>query len=101
MRSYARRTDANHAEFLKTLAKFQVPYRDLSAVGKGCPDILALIKGTWCLIEVKDGKKPPSARELTPDQEDFHKYVQAKGGKIFVLKDVKELYELLGARWAA
>jgi hypothetical protein len=37
----------------------------LAAVGCGCPDLLVGYRGKWWLAEVKDGEKPPSARELT------------------------------------
>ena len=48
---------------------------DLSTVGGGCPDLLVYHPATkrLQLIEVKDGRKPPSARPLTPDQVKFHK----------------------------
>lgn len=45
----------------------------LAALGKGVPDLLCAFRGRLVLVEVKDGSKPPSARKLTPDQEQFHK----------------------------
>lgn len=71
----AAKVDANHAEVVRALRSIGCDVLDLSAVGKGCPDLLVV----WPtapfrqeLFEVKDGAKPPSARRLTPDQERFH-----------------------------
>ena len=71
----AARTDQNQSEIVAALRGAGCWVMDLSAVGKGCPDLL--VHGPvhpWqlVLIEVKDGAKPPSARKLTPDQLRFH-----------------------------
>jgi hypothetical protein len=46
--------------------------QSLASVGRGCPDLLVGFKGRNLLLEVKDGRKPPSARELTDDQKKWH-----------------------------
>lgn len=71
----AARVDANQAEIVRVLRQAGCGVLDLSAVGKGCPDLL--VHGPcypWRhhLLEVKDGSKPPSERKLTPDQQRFH-----------------------------
>jgi hypothetical protein len=71
----ARRVDANQAEIVAEFRKCGYSVLDLSGVGQGCPDLLVRRKakgGVLMLVEVKDGKKPPSARELTPPQVKFH-----------------------------
>ena len=70
MRRAARR-DANHAEVRDGLRAAGCKVLDLGAVGKGCPDLLVGFRGRLRLLEVKDGSKPPSARELTPDEQAF------------------------------
>lgn len=67
-----KRVDANQVEIVKILRKFGCSVLILSSVGKGCPDILAGFKGQNYLIEIKDGKKPPSARKLTEHEQKFH-----------------------------
>jgi hypothetical protein len=69
----AARTDDNHAEIVLELMAHGCDVLSLAAVGNGCPDLLAWSQ--WAghqLLEVKDGRKPPSARKLTPAQVKFH-----------------------------
>lgn len=66
----AARTDANHREIVDALRKVGCVVHDTSALGGGFPD-LVVKAARVLLMEVKDGKKPPSARRLTPEQEKF------------------------------
>ena len=69
----AAKIDANQVEVVKALRAAGVRVLSLAAVGKGCPDLLCEHpQGRFRLIEVKDGKLPPSARRLTLAQEEFH-----------------------------
>lgn len=68
----AAKVDANHAVIVGGLRACGAKVLSLAAVGKGCPDLLVLHRGQLRLLEVKDGRKPPSARALTPDQVAFH-----------------------------
>lgn len=71
----AAKVDANQSEIVQALRQAGCSVLDLSAVGKGCPDLLVTTP-VWPhelrLLEVKDGSKPPSHRKLTADQETFH-----------------------------
>ena len=67
-----KRTDENHREIMLDLRKLGYSVLDLSAVGSGCPDILAGKNGVNYLFEIKNPKKPPSKRKLTKDQVEFH-----------------------------
>lgn len=92
----AAKVDANHAEIVAALRSAGCGVLDLSAVGNGCPDLL--VHGPtypWrhTLMEVKDGRKPPSARKLTPDQERFH---EAWKGFIYVVRSVEEALAAAG-----
>lgn len=71
MRRAAKRDD-NHAEIVAALRKAGGLVLDLGAVGGGCPDLLVWRAGVFKLLEVKDGAKSASRRELTPDQVKFH-----------------------------
>lgn len=74
--SYAKRRDRNHAEIRDGLRKRGVDVLDLGNAGNGVPDLGAIHAVTLLgiFIEVKDWKKPPSARELTPAEQEFASY---------------------------
>lgn len=62
------RIDANQPQIIAALRKAGASVQPLHTVGGGVPDLLVGYRGRNLLIEVKDGGKPPSARELTEDQ---------------------------------
>lgn len=68
----AARTDANQAEIVEVLRQIGATVCVLSAIGKGCPDLLVGVHGVNYLMELKDGSKPPSARKLTRDEVLWH-----------------------------
>lgn len=65
------RTDANQPDVVAALRAMGVDVLVLSAIGRGCPDLLLHYRGHQALCEVKDGSRPPSERELTEDQVEF------------------------------
>lgn len=67
----AARVDANHAEVVKALRKAGCSVASLASVGAGIPDLVVGIRGVNLLLEIKDGSKPPSARQLTDDEKAF------------------------------
>lgn len=92
----AARTDDNQAAIVKALRSAGCGVVSLAAIGNGVPDLLVsrpTWPHAWILLEVKDGAKPPSARELTPDQVKFHEAVR---GPCKVVKDVAEALEAVG-----
>lgn len=66
------RVDANQKEIVSALRKLGCSVTSLANVGAGVPDLLVGYKGVNYLLEVKNGKKPPSERRLTSDQQTFH-----------------------------
>ena len=75
--SYAKRTDANHAEIRDALRKAGYPVLDLSGCGMGIPDLSVLVDANRKIsifLEVKDGSKPPSARKLTDAEVKFSEF---------------------------
>ena len=68
----AAKVDRNQSEIVAALRKAGATVQILSAVGKGCPDLLAGFRGANWLLEVKDFAKPPSERRLTEDQVEWH-----------------------------
>lgn len=71
MRGHAR-TDANQPEIVAYLRKRGATVTVTSAVGQGFPDLAVGYRGFSLNIEIKDGKKPPGERKLTPDQIVWH-----------------------------
>lgn len=69
MRTAARR-DANEEQVVSALESCGAFVKKIN--DGGAFDLLVWYRGTTLLIEVKDGKKPPSARDLTPAEKKFH-----------------------------
>lgn len=67
MPRYAARMDANQAEICRALRKAGAKV----TVIRQPVDLRVQRRGKMFLAEVKDGRKPPSARHLTPQQEQF------------------------------
>lgn len=82
------KTDANQPEIVDALRSIGAAVYSLAECGDGIPDLLVGYKGETILLEVKDGSKPPSKRELTNDQVFFHTFWQ--GGPLFVVSTVSE-----------
>lgn len=67
----AARKDANHNSIGDHLRSLGWSVLDLSRVGDGCPDMAAGKPGLAVLVEIKDGSKCASDRQLTKDQKKF------------------------------
>ena len=91
----AAKVDANHAEIVKALRKVGAFVQSLAAVGDGCPDLLVGFRKSTFMLEIKDGAKPPSARELTFDQIIWH--TEWNGGPCMVVYSVPEALAAIGA----
>lgn len=90
--TYARRVDANQVEIVKALRKIGATVQPLHTVGKGCPDLLVGWRQKNFLMEVKDGTKPPSARELTPDEKEW---ISGWRGPVFIVNSPLEAVTFL------
>jgi Holliday junction resolvase len=89
----AARTDANQEEIVKALRAVGATVQSLAAVGHGVPDLLVGYQGKTILMEVKDGKKSPSKRELTEDQV---KWIDSwRGGSVFIVDTVEAAWNAL------
>jgi hypothetical protein len=84
--------DSNQSAITDALRGIGASVQPLHTVGKGCPDLLVGYRATnWCL-EVKDGDKPPSARELTPDEALWHSTWQ---GRVYVVETVEQALQVV------
>jgi hypothetical protein len=90
---HARRTDRNHAEVRDGIRERGHDVCDMGAVGNGVPDLCVRHpQGFYPLfLQVKDGLKPPSARRLTPMEEEWNRYCGA------ITRTVTSLDEALDA----
>ena len=88
----AAKTDRNQAEIVSALRSIGATVQPLHTVGQGVPDLLVGFRGQTLLMEIKDGNKPPSARELTPDQQEW---ISAwRGGCVWVIRDVSQAVDV-------
>lgn len=85
--AYAKRTDSNQTEIVDALRKCGCSVYITSNVGKGFTDIVFGLCGINFLGEIKDGKKPPSARKLTPEEKKFHEEWK---GQVCILESVEQ-----------
>ena len=68
----AARVDENQGLIVKALRACGATVRIITQ-GDGIPDLLVGYRGHTILMEVKDGNKPPSARQLTTAEQIFFK----------------------------
>lgn len=68
----AAKVDENQRQIVDTFRKAGATVQHLHNVAGGCPDLLVGYRGVNLCVEVKDGSKPPSERQLTPAQVLWH-----------------------------
>lgn len=90
----AARTDANQQAVIDVLRQVGATVHSLASMGQGCPDLLVGFRGRTCLMEVKDGSKPPSERRLTPDQVVWHR--DWTGGSLTVVNSPEDALKVIG-----
>jgi hypothetical protein len=91
----AARVDRNQAEIAAALRTVGATVQSLAAIGEGVPDLLVGFRRQTYLLEVKDGTKRPSERELTADQIAWH--LEWNGGPCTVVNSVDEALVFIGA----
>lgn len=93
MRKFGK-TDANHADIVDALRRVGASVVSLANVGNGVPDLLVGFNGRTCLLEIKDGSKPPSHQTLTKAQLDFISVW--RGSSIAIVNSVDGALRVLG-----
>lgn len=91
----AAKIDANQEAVVSALRSAGAQVQSLAAVGKGVPDLLVKYQGTFYLIEVKDGRQPPSKRQLTTDQVKWHE--EWKSAFLGVVENPEQALKFIGA----
>ena len=90
----AARVDANHKATVEALRAAGATVQSLAGVGKGVPDLLVGYRQNTLLMEVKDGHKSPSKRQLTEDQLKWHG--EWRGGTLAVVDGPEAALRALG-----
>lgn len=90
----AARVDDNHKEITDALRDIGATVQSLAALGQGVPDLLVARQGGLWLMEVKDGKKPPSKRKLTPDEE---AWIAAWAAPVHIVESIEQALAVVGA----
>lgn len=94
MSRYARKGDDNQGQVVDALRAAGVTVEPgLSRLGNGAPDLLCGHHGMLFLLEVKDGRKPPSRRALTEAEERFHQ--RWMGYQVYVVESAEEAVEVV------
>ena len=94
MPRYAAKVDDNQPEIVDAWRDVGASVELLHRGGGGCPDTLVGFRGKSYLVEIKDGNKPPSKRELLPTQVKWHR--DWRGSPVHVVKNVTEALAVLG-----
>lgn len=93
----AAKIDANQPEIIRALRSiYGVTVTPTHTAGAGFPDLAVGFRGQTFLLEIKDGAKPPSARKLTADQEQWHREWT---GQVAVVSNVREALEAIGIQF--
>lgn len=87
-RSYAKRTDNNHAEIRNALRKLGYITKDTSAFGRGFPDLLVRGRSRAVMLEIKNGDEG-----LTAAEKDFFDLFHGIG--LYIVRSIDEAIEIV------
>lgn len=88
----AAKVDAGQDQIVSALRAMGATVRIVTQ-GNGLPDLLVGYRGFTILMEVKDGRKPPSARKLTEAEQKF--FDEWRGGLLAIVNNVDEALDIL------
>jgi hypothetical protein len=91
-----KRTDANHAAIVQALRQVGAVVLDVHSL-PGCLDLLVAYRGALSLLEVKDGSKAASRRQLTEAEQETIRLLAAVGVEAQVVYDVESALRAIGA----
>lgn len=89
----AAKVDDNHKEIVAAFKKFGCSVLDIHAI-PNCADIVVGTHFKCAVIEIKDGKKSPSERELTIGEKKFR---DGWNGAYFVVEDLADVIAVVRA----
>ena len=85
------KTDDNQQEIIDALRAIGASIVDLSAVGRGCPDLACGFRGQVFILEIKN---PNTKGKLSTNQKVWHKNWN---GQVAVVRTVEEAFRAIGA----
>lgn len=86
------KVDTNHTEIVNGLRKYGASVLNTHQLKKSF-DILVGYKGVNIIMEIKDGNKPPSQRELSDGEQEFKD--TWKGGEYHVVLSLEDAINVL------
>lgn len=86
------RVDSNQLEIVRTITGLGASWLDLTSIS-GILDGVIGVAGIDQRIEIKDGKKVPSRRKLTPDE--IRVFEEWRGRKPVVIESVDDVIKLI------
>jgi len=86
----ANKTDSNHKEISKHFEDFGCSVLKIADL-PNCCDIIVSKHGRSIFIEIKDGKKPPSARKLTDGELKFKAETKGAWRLVQSIKDADDV----------
>lgn len=89
----AARLDDNHKEIVSAFKKFGCSILDIHAI-PNCADIVVGTHFKCAIVEIKDGRKPLSQRELTAGEKKFR---DGWKGAYFVVEDLSDVIAVVKA----
>lgn len=96
-----RRADANQADLVRTWRGMGATVIDVHALGVAGFDALVGWRGRWVPVEIKDGRKPPSARKLTNVESLRQAECERAGLPYHIVATEADALAVLGARRSA
>lgn len=87
-----RKIDINQPELVKQMRQLGMSVFVTSMVGNGFVDAVVGYRGINYLFEIKDPKKKPSARKLTPDEERFF---EGWKGSVHKVETINEILKII------
>ena len=89
----AAKIDRNQPAIVSALRDVGASVQSLASLGDGVPDILVEFRKVLFLMEIKDPAKPPSKRQLTPDQVEWHR---RWGGPVHIVETIEDAFNVIG-----
>lgn len=84
------KADDNQPQIVKAFRQLGYSVAHTHTIGKGFADIVIGRDGVNTLVEIKDGSKVKSQRQLTNDEKEFH---EAWRGTVVIIESVEDVIE--------